>query len=115
MRIGGRNSQHIELHAMKVLSEPGKQTISTLRQDPQLTSGVKNSISGNLESTARQEAAWQQEVLELKDQLKQAIAFGEDQAKKRKKAEQNCIMLTKDLKVANTKLNDLEDRILAKD
>ena len=38
-----------------------------------------------------------QEVYALKEQLKQAIEFSEEQADKRKQAEQNCINLTKEL------------------
>lgn len=59
--------------------------------------------------------ALQQEVYALKDQLKQAIDLSEDQAAKRKQAEQNCIELTKELTRAETSLADLEDRIVAKD
>ena len=39
-----------------------------------------------------------QEVYDLKEQLRKAISFGEEQAGKRKKAEERCIVLAHKLK-----------------
>ena len=86
-----------------------------------MLSGAKSCTAASApiqESAATPLAATEQlhqEVYGLKEQLKQAIEFSEEQVSKRKQAEQNCIKLTKELAQAETQVADLEDRIIAKD
>ena len=69
----------------------------------------------SVEGTQYLKEAYERQLAEMRVQLRDAIAFGEEQSTKRQQAEQMVIVLTSEKQMISKQVETLEERIIAKD